>query len=99
MMICITHVLLIDHLMVQGSLSLGIFLFPDLLGQSSWKVLADDLITMFVALVVLRNCEHEYKKNLLAAVIVHMVAYTYFLYFAAGRPERYPLEQATPYKL
>lgn len=41
--------------MVQGSLSLGIFLFPDLLGQSSWKVLADDLITMFVALVVLRN--------------------------------------------
>lgn len=41
--------------MVQGSLSLGIFLFPDLLRQSSWKVLTDDLIPMFVALVVLRN--------------------------------------------
>lgn len=47
------HLLLVDHLVVQRSLSFGIFLLPDLLGQGGWKVLPNDLVPMLVSFVVL----------------------------------------------
>lgn len=44
--------LLIDHLVVQRSLPFGVLLFPDLLRERRWEVLADDLVAVLVALVV-----------------------------------------------
>lgn len=53
------HILLVDHLMVQRGLTFGIFLLADLLGQGSGEVLTDDLIAMFVTLVVLVDCKAD----------------------------------------